>query len=205
MQFLVHNRPTVVCLKENIHNNVIKSKHFPRYWAFLRGIHRSPVNSSHKGQWRGALVFSLICAWSKNWANNGHAGDLRRHCAHNDVIVMMNKFLLMHWYGEIVTLTAMVITVPIVTNRALQVPSPKLPLKNESRHDASFVASDGINTCHKQLPVPLVTTMLTSSRNSRFSVHTGIHACIFYIKKQECTCVMPRCLHKTIWQRGCFL
>ena len=30
---------------------------FPRYWPFVRGIHRSPVNSSHKGQWRGALIF----------------------------------------------------------------------------------------------------------------------------------------------------
>ena len=36
---------------------------FPRYWPFLRGIHRSPVESPHKGQWRGILVFSLICAW----------------------------------------------------------------------------------------------------------------------------------------------
>ena len=36
---------------------------FPRYWPFMRGIHRSPVNSPHKGQWRGALMFSLICVW----------------------------------------------------------------------------------------------------------------------------------------------
>ena len=38
------------------HDDVIKWKHFPRYWPFVRGIHRSPVNSSHKGQWRGALM-----------------------------------------------------------------------------------------------------------------------------------------------------
>ena len=37
---------------------VNKWKHFPRYWPFVRGIHRSPVNSPHKGQWRGALMFS---------------------------------------------------------------------------------------------------------------------------------------------------
>ena len=35
---------------------------FTRYWPFERGIHRSPVNSPHKGQWRGALMSSLICA-----------------------------------------------------------------------------------------------------------------------------------------------
>ena len=45
-------------------------KYFPRYWPFVRGIHRSPVNSPHKGQWRGALIFSLICAWTKGWVNN---------------------------------------------------------------------------------------------------------------------------------------
>ena len=40
------------------HDDVIKWKHFPRYWPFVRGIHRSPVNSPHKGQWPGALMFS---------------------------------------------------------------------------------------------------------------------------------------------------
>ena len=44
------------------HDDVIKWKHFPRYWPFVRGIHRLPVNSPHKGQGRGALMFSLICA-----------------------------------------------------------------------------------------------------------------------------------------------
>ena len=57
------------------HNDVIKWKHFPRYWPFVRGIHRSPVNSPHKGQWRGALMFSLICDWINGWVNNREAGD----------------------------------------------------------------------------------------------------------------------------------
>ena len=51
----------------NRHDDVIKWKHFPRYWPFVRGIHRSPVNSPHKGQWRGALMFSLICARINDW------------------------------------------------------------------------------------------------------------------------------------------
>ena len=42
---------------------------FPRYWPFVRGIHRSPVNSPHKGQCRGALMFSLICVWTNGWVN----------------------------------------------------------------------------------------------------------------------------------------
>ena len=70
------------------HDDVIKWKHFPRHWTFVRGIHRWPVNSPHKSQWRGALMFSLIFAWINGWANNREAGDLRRHRAHYDVSVM---------------------------------------------------------------------------------------------------------------------
>ena len=70
------------------HYDVMKWKHCPRYWPFVRGIHRSPVNSPHKGQWRGALMISLICAWIKDWLNNGEAGDSRSYSAHYDVTVM---------------------------------------------------------------------------------------------------------------------
>ena len=71
-----------------MHDDVIKWKHFPRYWSFARGIHRSRVNSPHKGQWLGTLMISLICAWINGWVNNHGAGDLRRHCASYDVTVM---------------------------------------------------------------------------------------------------------------------
>ena len=70
------------------HDDVIKWKHFPRCWPFVRGIHRSPVNSPHKGQWRGSLIFYLICAWINGQINNSEAGDLRCHRAHYGVIVM---------------------------------------------------------------------------------------------------------------------
>ena len=69
-------------------SQITKWKHFPRYWPFVRRIHRSTVNSSHKGQWRGALMFSLIYAWIKGWVNNGEAGDLRRRHVRYDAIVM---------------------------------------------------------------------------------------------------------------------
>ena len=70
------------------YDDVIKWKHFPRYWPFVRGIQWWPENSPHKGQWRGALMFSLIFAWMYGWVHTGEAGDLRRHRAHYDVIVM---------------------------------------------------------------------------------------------------------------------
>ena len=47
-----------------------------------------PVNSPHKGQWGGALMFSLICVWINDWVYNRESGGLRRHRAHYDVIVM---------------------------------------------------------------------------------------------------------------------
>ena len=70
------------------HADVIKWKHFPRYWPFVWGIHRLLVNSPHKGQWRGALMFSRICAWINGWVNIREAGNLRRHRAHCYVTVM---------------------------------------------------------------------------------------------------------------------
>ena len=82
------NRFLVQPLFSSFHGDVIKWKHFLRYWSFVRGIHRSPGNSPHNGQWRGALMFSLICAWINGWVNNREAGDLRRYHAHYDVIVM---------------------------------------------------------------------------------------------------------------------
>ena len=62
---------------------------FSVYSPFARGIHRSLVNSPHKGQWRGALTIFLICAWTNSWVNDRDAGDLRHNHAHYDVIVML--------------------------------------------------------------------------------------------------------------------
>ena len=66
-------------------------KTFSALLAF--GAGNSPVTGEfpHKGQWREALMFSLICAWTSNWANTGDAGDLRLYRAHYDLIVMWGK------------------------------------------------------------------------------------------------------------------
>ena len=45
------------------HDDVIKWKRFPSYCPFVKGIHRSTVDSPHNSQWRGVLMFSLIYAW----------------------------------------------------------------------------------------------------------------------------------------------
>ena len=47
--------------------------------------------SPHEEQWRGASMFSLICARINGWVNNGEAGDSRRRHAHYDATVMSTK------------------------------------------------------------------------------------------------------------------
>ena len=83
------------------HDDVIKWNHFSRYWPFVRGIHQSPANSPHKGQWRGAVMFSLICAWINGWVNNREAGDLRRHRSHYDVTVMDEPGVSIDWIDSL--------------------------------------------------------------------------------------------------------
>ena len=79
------------CAKRVHHDDVIKWKHYTRFSPFPWAIHRSPVNSPHKNQWRGILNFSSICAWIIGWVNNREAGDVRRHRAYYDVIVMIMR------------------------------------------------------------------------------------------------------------------
>ena len=54
----------------------------------------SPVTGEfpRKGLWRGALMFSLICAWTSSWANNGDACDLRRHRGHYDLTILFRMY-----------------------------------------------------------------------------------------------------------------
>ena len=75
------------CDRYRKHDDVIKWKHFQRYRPFVQGIDWSPVNSPHKGQWRGVLRFSLICAFDKRlskqswgWWFKTPSRSLWRHC-----------------------------------------------------------------------------------------------------------------------------
>ena len=80
------------------HHEVIKWKHFLRYWPFVWEIHRWAVNSQHKGQWRGALMFSLIYTWTNSCANNGDAGEY-------EVIVMTWPGSAKSWLYKMVVLS----------------------------------------------------------------------------------------------------
>ena len=71
----------------SIHDDVIKWKHFPRYWPFVRGIDRSRWIPRTKAS-DAELWFFFICARINDWVNNREAGYLRRHRGHYDVNVM---------------------------------------------------------------------------------------------------------------------
>ena len=86
------------------HDDVIKCKHFPRYWPFVRGIHRSPVNSPHQGQWLGSLMFFFYLRLNKRlsiqswgWWLETPSCPLWRHC--NEIIFIYRS----HYYGPALT------------------------------------------------------------------------------------------------------
>ena len=83
-------------VKTEIYDDVIKWKHFSRHWPFVRGNNWTLVNSPHKGQWHGTLMFTLICAWINGWVNTREAGDVRRHRAHYDVTVCFEQTIIIN-------------------------------------------------------------------------------------------------------------
>ena len=77
----------------SVHMMTLSNETLSALLGFCAG--NSPVTGEfpHKGQWCGALMFSLIWVWINDGVNNRDAGDLRCHRAPYDVTVMM-RFLL---------------------------------------------------------------------------------------------------------------
>ena len=88
---------------------------FSAFLAFCGG------NSPHEGQWRGALMFSLIGVWINGWINNRDAGDSRCHRAHYDVIVVMV------WYSRPTSHQTQVSCTPTI-------PSTNMDVTSKLRH-----------------------------------------------------------------------
>ena len=123
---------THVCIRECgnhwLHDDVIKWKHFPRYWPFVRGIHRSLIwsffdlrpNKWLSKQWCGWWFVTLSSPlWRHcNWILACHLDDnvmtwklsvllaicdLWRYPAHYDVIVIkywLVTLMTMSWHGN---------------------------------------------------------------------------------------------------------
>ena len=77
-----------------LNNHMMTSSNGNIFRVTSPGIYRSPINSPNKGQWLRTLMISLTCAGINGWVNNRETGDLRRHHAHYDVIVMNETLMI---------------------------------------------------------------------------------------------------------------
>ena len=79
------------------YNDVTKWQQSPRYWPLVRGIHKSPVNSPHKGQGRGDLVFYFDQHLNKRLSQQSTSliwdalHSLSYHCNERHVIFQNSK------------------------------------------------------------------------------------------------------------------
>ena len=80
-------RDTSLARDTHVHDDIIKWKHIPRHWPFVRGIHWSPTDSPHKGQWSRAFdvlfdlcLNKLLSKYSKHWLFETPSRSLWRHC-----------------------------------------------------------------------------------------------------------------------------
>ena len=144
-----------------------KWKHFPRYWPFVGGIHRSPVK----------LKSSLICAWINGWINNREDDDFRRHRAHYDVTVMQC------WFSKSLVVKEapiLIISCPLCAILSAAIPPAitqyyiySLPESlNSEIHIRSLFTS-----VNRQYEIPIlsnISILLTTSPNVRTHKHLGV-------------------------------
>ena len=89
---------------------------FSALLALCEGNHKLLMDSHHKGQWRGALMFSLVYARTNGWANSPNAGYLRRHEGHYKDTAIWRKCIEVYIISKPgILIKAMVKTNTIVT------------------------------------------------------------------------------------------
>ena len=82
----------------NCHDDVIKWKHFSRYWPFVMGIQWLPVDSSHKGP--GVRSFDVFFDLRLNkqlskQLRRWHSRSLWYHCNVCDVMALYGSHMMM--------------------------------------------------------------------------------------------------------------
>ena len=115
---------------------------------------------SHKSQWCRTVMFCLICTWTNGWANNRGACDLRRHCAHYDVIVMFLPFISTGRYGSNFK--------SIISERIMRIKftntSKECSQVNANEHlwwEVNNGSGNGLVSLDKLLPEPMLTQSLS--------------------------------------------
>ena len=90
--FIIQDKPVFVFHEQKIQLPIPWLRHQMETFSALPSLCAGnlPVTGEfpHKGQWHGALMFCLICAWMNGWVNNRESSDLRRHRVHYEVTLM---------------------------------------------------------------------------------------------------------------------
>ena len=155
---------------------------FSALLALVWGIHRSPVNSPHKGQWRGALMFSLMRARINGWVNNREAGDWRRHRTHYDVSIMLVCF------------AAIIVQLIYIEQCHFNLPFP-IPIQFR-------IVDDWPNWRNLNLQAKQMWYILVEMRLKYFSVITSVIADVALCVDCACMCfidVFPDCVLFQNW------
>ena len=88
---ITYKIPLAMMMNRKAHDDVIKWKHFPRNWPFVRGLHRSRWIPLTKASDVELWCFFFICVKINSCVNNHEASYLRRHRGHYDVNVMITS------------------------------------------------------------------------------------------------------------------
>ena len=141
-----------------LHDDITKWNFFLRYCPFVWGIHHWLVNSTHKGQRRRALMFSLICTWTNGWANNRDAFDLKHRHGHYDVTVK--------WLSALqVLMVLFILVLGNLNEKWQQIPGKKV---------ISFASADGLVYSGPGKSQWRVTTDSRKKRRNQYSNHYAI-------------------------------
>ena len=99
-----------MCLRIVVHETLTKLDHFmisyqmdtfPRYWTFVRGIHRPPVDFPHKRPVTRSFNFFSDPRLIKRLSKQSRRIDLRRHRVYYDVTATLTYLGLLMPYWDI--------------------------------------------------------------------------------------------------------
>ena len=141
---------------------------FPLHWPFVRGIHRSPVNSPHKGQWRGGLMFffylclkqQLSKQWRRRWFETPSC-SLWRHCNSTDWEDMGGSGLIKQTSGS--TWTPIMFYDDVVAN--------SMAIEQYYHEKTSPPMTKNLNQRGADLPTSIESFVLMIIRQCAYTVH----------------------------------
>ena len=151
-----------------------------------------------KAQWRGTLMFSLICVWINGRVKNREIGDLRRHRTHYDVTVVVVKTLHQNVHYCDITMSAMVHVMAFTTRQQTITWASRGPYKylSISAIDIGFRhTSPHIYTIHDPNMYLSITLLLCITKDLLIKNHVLLH---LQYRDDNCTNTNPSIYQMTI-------